>query len=249
MNAPIAGASSSGGGSSSLYPDRVDIFMVGQEKVAGFACNTKDMYNDGDTPIYYGEISIEGRGQNVYLYWNGVNWGLDDDLNPGYQAVGPTTKNNVYGTYLAISDGQPDLTVSEYSQVASIECPALPEGGVGESTISSGIVTWSWDGAPVLREPNIWDVTGTITGFTLDNIPADTLTGDFMLTFDSFGSMWSIRNSGSMILSNSAPPPPISTNVEVLSISDATSEDNPSSDLTGTFDAGSINGVVIYNPV
>jgi len=120
-------------------------------------------------------------------------------------------------------------------------------GGTGESTISSGIVKWSWDGAPVLREPNIWDVTGTITGFTLDNIPADTLTGDFMLTFDSLESTWGIRNSGAMILSASAPP--ISTNVSVLSISDAKSEDNPSSDLTGTFDDGSINGVVIYNAV
>ena len=240
MNAPIAGASSSGGGSSSLYPDRVDIFIVGQESVAGFACNTKDMYNDGDTPIYYGEISIGGGKQNVYLYWNGVNWGLDNDLNPPYQAAGPTTKNNLYGTYLGIGGGgQPDLKVSAYSQAASIECPALP-GGETMSIISDpGNTKWAWDGIPTSIGGNQWTATGIVSGFALNNSPETTLTGDFLIGYDGI-SDWSLRNNGPMTLG------PFT--VSVLSIPTGTvTGAGPDVTLNGSFDTGTISGTVIYN--
>ena len=242
MNAPIAGASSSGGGggSSSSFPDRVDLFIVGGSKEPeGFVCNTKDMYNDGDTPIYYGTISFGGVPTNVYIYWNGVNWGLDNDLNPPYQAIGPTTKNNLYGTYDGGGAPQPNIEAKVYSQAPSLECIALPGGETTSSILPSGIVTWAWDGIPTSIGGNQWTANGIVSGLILNNSVETTLTGDFLIGYDGI-SDWSLRNNGPMTLG------PFT--VSVLSIPTGTvTGAGPDVTLNGSFDTGTISGTVIYN--
>ena len=230
MNAPIAGASSSGGGSSSSYPDRVSFSLGGE--VAGFACNTKDMYGDGDTPIYYGPFF----GDNYFLYWNGNYWGLDNDLDQPFIGTGPTTKDNLLGTY-ANSEGS--MEVIAYSGDLSKECPALPSGETS-SSISSGNVAWSWEGVPISTGPNEWNATGQISGYSLDPTIEGTLAGSFILTFDS-DDTWSIKDNG-LTLGKSF-------TVNVLDIPTARTKvtgDNPTTDTIGFFDEGSVSGIVIY---
>ncbi len=233
-----------GGGSSSgsSYPDRISITIEGLD--AGFACNTKYMYNDGDTPIYYGTINMGGPSPFiVFLYWNGVNWGMDDDLGPPLQATGPTTKDSLLGSY--VSEGTV-IEVTSYTGDPSLECP-VPSAGETASQIlpSSGAVAWSWGSNPTLRpfETNIWDAQGMISGFTLDNSPANTLAGNFKIEFNTFTSTWSIRNSGPMTLSSGI----ISNDVSVLSVPSATSANDPSSKLSGNFTTGSFFGEIIWN--
>jgi len=245
-NAPIsaaAGASSGGGGSSSSYPDRVS-FSVGGE-IAGFACNTKDMYNDGDTPIYYGPLF----GDNYFLYWDGNNWGLDNDLDEPFVGTGPTTKNSLYGTYTN-KDGS--MEVIAYSGDLSKECPALPSGpgGLATSFISSlGVgVTWDWAGAPIKTGPDEFEVAGKISGFQTNDLPAsvDTLIGNFKLTYKSPTSSWTITNNGPMAMWDMTEP--VSTTVFSLLVGGQVvlTGGDPSSDLTGTFDKGTFGGQVTY---
>jgi hypothetical protein len=233
-NSPIsaaAGASSGGGGgTSSSYPDRVS-FSVGGE-VAGFACNTKDMYGDSDTPIYYGPLF----GDNYFLYWNGSNWGLDNDLVHPFIGTGPTTKNSLYGTYTN-KDGS--MEVIAYSGDLSKECPALPSGETS-STISSGRVAWAWDGLPIKTGPDEFEVAGKISGYSLDPPIEGTLAGSFILAFDSKFGTWSIRNNGLTLGSFT---------VDVLDIPTASTMetgDDPITDTIGSFDEGSVRGIVIY---
>ena len=221
-----------GGGSSSgsSYPDRVS-FSVGGE-VAGFACNTKDMYGDGDTPIYYGPFF----GDNYFLYWNGNNWGLDNDLDQPFIGTGPTTKDNLLGTY-ANSEGS--MEVIAYSGDLSKECPALPSGETS-SSISSGNVAWSWEGVPISKGPNEWNATGQISGYSLDPTIEGTLAGSFILTLDSEFLTWSIKDNGLTLGSFT---------VNVLDIPTARTKvtgDNPTTDTIGFFDEGSVSGIVIY---
>ena len=251
-NIPIISAygssSGGGGGSSSSYPDRVDISIEG--KFVGFACNTKDMYNDGDTPIYYGEIYFEKVPRGIYLYWNGSNWGIDDDLDPPYQAIGPTTKDNVYGTY---TDDKGFIgEVSAYSGDLSKECPALPSGpgGIVTSFISSPEigVTWSWEGVPTRIGSDEYEAAGRISGFQTNDLPAsvDTLTGSFRLTYKSSTSSWTITNNGPIAMWDMTEP--ISTTVFSLLAGGQVvlTGDNPATDTIGYFDKGTFGGQVTY---
>lgn len=241
-NAPPSahGASGGGGGSgrSTSYPDRVEVnFDMGKGSMIGFLCNTKDMYNDGDTPIYFGDID-GGKGEfNMYLYWNGVNWGLDDDLDAPHRMTGPTTKTSLYGEYVGIGESKGSVaTVSEYTGSLEEEC--TPQPSAKSSTITSA-VGWQWDGNPIKIGPDRFRASGTIYGLQLNDSPEDKLYGDFELIVDGEAiTKWSISNAtpGEMDLG--------AKSVIVLDVPAATSLSKPAYEMNGTWT--SFTGIVIY---
>ncbi len=224
------------GGGSTSYPDRVEVnFDIGEESMIGFLCNTKDMYNDGDTPIYFGDIG-GGKGEfNMYLYWNGVNWGIDDDLDTPHRATGPTTKTSLFGKYVGIGESEGFVaTVSEYTGSLKEECTPQPSAKSSIITCAAG---WQWDGYPIQIGPNLYHASGSIYGVYLNDSPEDTLYGDFELKVDEIGN-WSISNAtpGEMDLG--------AYSVIVLDVPAATSLTKPAYDMNGTWT--SFTGIVIY---
>ena len=221
------------GGGSTSYPDRVEVnFDIGEGSLIGFLCNTKDMYNDGDTPIYFGDIGGDNGEFNMYLCWNGVNWGLDDDLDAPHRMTGPTTKTSPFGEYV---DDKSVATVSEYTGSLKEECTPQPSA---KSSIITSAAGWQWDGYPIQIGPNHFRASGTIYGLQLNDSPEDTLYGDFELMRKEGFNYWSISNAtpGQMDLGNSS--------VIVLDVPAATSLSKPAFEMNGTWT--SFTGIVIY---
>lgn len=241
-NAPIvaaaaAGASSGGGGGGTFsYPEKVSVGIPGF--ASGYLCNTGDFYNDGDTPIYYGEIEIDGRPSPTYMYYDGTNWGLDQDLNPPYSAIGPEGAQNFYGTYTGIGDEAPNPIVSIYSGDPAAECVS-PANEV--SAPIQGAVAWSWTEPQNPINPSQWEVFGTISGLVVVGSSDNAMTGQFILT-DQGGGNWSLASApGSAVLS------PSGSSINSVSVFNATTTGgDPSADLSGSWVFSKFTGLITY---
>lgn len=240
-NAPIAaaaGASSGGGGGGTFsYPEKVSVELPGFG--SGYLCNTGDFYNDGDTPIYYGEVEISGRPSPTYMYYDGANWGLDQDLNPPYNAIGPEGAQNLYGTYTGIGPGAPNPIVSVYSGDPAAECVS-PANVV--SAAIQGAVAWSWQAPPNPINATQWTVVGTISGVSIVGSLDNEMFGQFILT-DQGGGNWSLQTTapGSAILN------PSGSSINTVSVFNATTTGNdPSSDPSGNWVVTKFTGLITY---
>jgi len=244
-NAPIAaaaGASSGGGGGARTfsYPEKVSVELPGIG--SGYLCNTGDFYNDGDTPIYYGEIEILGRPSPIYMYYDGTNWGLDGDLNPPYSAIGPEGAQNLYGTYTGIGDGVPNPIVSIYSGDPAAECVS-PINEV--SAAIQGADAWSWQTPPIPINATQWTVVGTISGLVVVGSSDNAMTGQFILTSQGGGS-WSLQTAapGSAALS------PSGSSINTVSVFNATTlVGDPSADLSGSWVFSKFTGLITYTQI
>jgi hypothetical protein len=243
-NAPIAaaaGAAAGGGGGARTfsYPEKVSVELPGF--ASGYLCNTGEFYNDGDTPIYYGEIEILGRPSPIYMYYNGTNWGLDGDLNPPYNAIGPEGAQNLYGTYTGIGD-VPNPIVSVYSGDPAAECVS-PANEV--SAPIQGAVAWSWIVPPNPINLSQYEVVGTISGLVVVGSSDNAMTGQFILTSQGTGGSWSLQTAapGSAVLS------PSGSSINTVSVFNATTTGlKPSVELSGNWVVTTFTGLITYTP-
>ena len=241
-NAPIAAAagSSSGGGGGARtfsYPEKVSVELPGLG--SGYLCNTGDFYNDGDTPIYYGEIEISGKAAPTYMYYNGANWGLDGDLNPPYNAIGPEGAQNLYGTYTGIGPAAPNPIVSIYSGDPAAKCVS-PTNEVLAPIQGAG--AWSWLSPPNPINAIQWEVVGSIGGLSVVGSSDNAMTGQFILTSHG-GGMWSLQTAapGSAVLS------PSGSSINTVSVFNATTlVGDPSADLSGSWVVSKFTGFITY---
>jgi len=241
-NAPIAaaaGASSSGGGGTFSYPEKVSFELPGFG--SSYLCNTGDFYNDGDTPIYYGEIEIIGRPSPIYMYYDGTNWGLDldGDLDPPYSAIGPEGAQNLYGAYTGIGPGVPNPIVSIYNGDPTAECVS-PANEV--SAAIQGAVAWSWQTPPIPINATQWTVVGTISGVSIVGSLDNEMFGQFILTGQG-GGMWSLQTAapGNAILN------PSGSSINTISVFNATTTGNdPSEKPSGNWVVSKFTGLITY---
>ena len=243
-NAPIAaaaGASSSGGGGGGgtfSYPEKVSVEIPGLG--SSYLCNTGDFYNDGDTPIYYGEIEIIGKPSPIYMYYDGTNWGLDQDLDPDPKnAIGPEGAQNFYGTYTGIGPGAPNPIVSVYSGDPTAKCVS-PTNEV--SAPIQGAVAWSWIAPPNPINATQYEVVGTISGLVVVGSSDNAMTGQFILTSQG-GDMWSLQTAGpgSAVLS------PSGSSINTVSVFNATTTGNdPSEKPSGNWVVSKFTGLITY---
>lgn len=233
-----AGAVGGSGGTFS-YPEKVSVEFPGFG--TGYLCDTGDFYNDGDTPIYYGEIEIMGRPSPIYMYYDGENWGLDQDLGFPYNAIGPEGAQNLYGTYTGIGPGDPNPIVSIYSGDPAAEC-ASPTNEVLASI--QGAVAWSWTAPPLPINPSQWTVDGTISGLVVVGSLDNAMTGQFILT-SLGGSGWSLQTPAP----GSAELSPSGSSINTISVFNATTTGgNPSADLSGGWVFSKFTGLITYTP-
>jgi len=239
MAIQAAGAVGGGGARTFSYPKKVSIeFPPGFG--SGYLCNTGDFYNDGDTPIYYGEIEIMGRPSPIYMYYDGTNWGLDADLVPPYNAIGPEGAQNLYGAYTALEPGNPNPTVSIYSGDPAAECVS-PADNVQAAI--QGANAWSWNTPPNSINPSQWEVVGIISGLVVSGSSDFSMSGQFILTDMSEGK-WSLQTAGPGAILN-----PSESSIITASVFNATTTGgNPSADVSGSWNPDSFTGLITYTP-